>query len=160
MAAQWDALYRLARLLAGADTTADDVLQAALLRAVRSHRAVLAADAPVAYLRRIVTTTAVDEAARAARRRREQRADGTDHAHDPTLDVDSRGELWPLVAALPPRQRAVVVLRFYEDLSEREIAAVLGCRPGTVKSQGAAAMAKLRQALAAAPVGKGESRDR
>ncbi|MDO9495007.1 MAG: sigma-70 family RNA polymerase sigma factor, partial [Nocardioides sp.] len=57
------------------------------------------------------------------------------------------------VAALPPRQRAVIVLRYYEDLSERQIADTLGCRPGTVKSQAAAALSTLRVRLGeAAPL--------
>jgi DNA-directed RNA polymerase specialized sigma24 family protein len=52
--------------------------------------------------------------------------------------------LWDAITTLPPRQRAVIVLRYYEDLSEAEIADVLGCRPGTVKSQASAALARLR----------------
>ncbi|MGC4109528.1 MAG: sigma-70 family RNA polymerase sigma factor [Nocardioides sp.] len=53
-------------------------------------------------------------------------------------------DLWDAVRALPPRQRAVVVLRYYEGLSEAEIAETLGCRPGTVKSQASAALGHLR----------------
>ncbi|MBF4764655.1 hypothetical protein ISU07_16105 [Nocardioides islandensis] len=60
----------------------------------------------------------------------------------------------PLVCALPDRQRAVIVLRHYEDLSEAQIADVLGCAPGTVKSQASAGMAALRRALAATGVGE------
>jgi RNA polymerase sigma factor (sigma-70 family) len=63
-----------------------------------------------------------------------------------------RALLWPLVCALPARQRAVIVLRYYEDLSEADIATTLGCAPGTVKSQSAAAMRSLRRALAAAGI--------
>ena len=51
------------------------------------------------------------------------------------------------LATLPPRQRAVLVLRYYEDLSEQQIADALGCRPGTVKSQASAALAALRDRL-------------
>ena len=50
-------------------------------------------------------------------------------------------QLWPLICALPPRQRAVIVLRYYEDLSEHQIADVLGCSTGSVKSQAHDAMA-------------------
>jgi DNA-directed RNA polymerase specialized sigma24 family protein len=62
--------------------------------------------------------------------------------------------LWPLVCALPHRQRAVIVLRFYEDMSEAQIADTLGCAPGTVKSQTSAAKAALRRALVAAGAGE------
>jgi DNA-directed RNA polymerase specialized sigma24 family protein len=79
------------------------------------------------------------------------------HAID--VGVLDRSLLWPLVCALPVRQRAVIVLRYYEDLTEAQIADVLGCAPGTVKSQTSAAMKALRRALAAAGVGEvlGES---
>jgi RNA polymerase sigma factor (sigma-70 family) len=58
--------------------------------------------------------------------------------------TDDRDEVWRAVCSLPPRQRAVVVLRYYEDLSETEIAEVLGCSRGTVKSTASNALAKLR----------------
>jgi RNA polymerase sigma factor (sigma-70 family) len=74
-----------------------------------------------------------------------------DAAERPVLD---RALLWPLVCALPDRQRAVIVLRYYEDLSEAQIADLLGCAPGTVKSQAHAGMAALRPALAATGVGE------
>jgi RNA polymerase sigma factor (sigma-70 family) len=56
-------------------------------------------------------------------------------------------EMWTAISTLPPRQRAVLVLRYYEDLSEQQIADALGCRPGTVKSQASAALASLRNRL-------------
>ena len=74
-----------------------------------------------------------------------------DSAEMPVLD---RSLLWPLVCALPDRQRAVIVLRYYEDLTEAQIADVLGCAPGTVKSQSSAAIGALRRALAASGVGE------
>ena len=68
-----------------------------------------------------------------------------------------RDEVWVAVRALPPRQRAVVVLRYYEDLSEQQIAEVLRCRPGTVKSQASAALATLRARLGeVAPTHEGD----
>ena len=68
--------------------------------------------------------------------------------------VADRSSLWDAVAALPPRQRAVIVLRYYEDLSEAQIAEALGCAAGTVKSQASSGIAALRRAAAAAGVGE------
>ena len=56
-------------------------------------------------------------------------------------------QLWDLLKTLPQRQRAVIVLRYYEDMSEEQIATTLGCAPGTVKSQASKALAKLRAAM-------------
>lgn len=85
---------------------------------------------------------------RAGGRRRELlSADPGRHVEASTgfeTDLVESDELWSRVQQLPARQRAVVVLRYYEDLSEREIADVLGVAPGTVKSLASAAMAKLR----------------
>ena len=80
-----------------------------------------------------------------------------DVAGDPIeLPVLDRSLLWPLVCALPARQRAVIVLRYYEDLSEAQIADALGCAPGTVKSQASAAIGALKRALAASGVAEME----
>jgi len=64
-------------------------------------------------------------------------------------DLIASGPLWPMICALPVRQRAVIVLRYYEDLSEQEIADVLGCSTGSVKSQAHDALASLRRSVAA-----------
>ena len=66
--------------------------------------------------------------------------------------------MWRALAVLPPRQRAVLVLRYYEGLSEAEIAATLGCARGTVKSQAAKGLGRLRRELAGADRA-GEGRD-
>lgn len=62
-------------------------------------------------------------------------------------DPEAGEELWQAISGLAPRQRAVLVLRYYEDLSEQQIADALGCRPGTVKSQASAALATLRSRM-------------
>jgi RNA polymerase sigma factor (sigma-70 family) len=65
-------------------------------------------------------------------------------AHDPHAAVDARDELWRSLGRLPKRQRLVLVLRYFEDLTEAEAADVMGCSIGTVKSQTAKALTKLR----------------
>ena len=67
--------------------------------------------------------------------------------HAPVGGPEERMALWPHVKSLPPRQRAVIVLRYYEDLSEQEIADVLGCSRGNVKSTAHHALKALRAAL-------------
>jgi RNA polymerase sigma factor (sigma-70 family) len=107
-----------------------------------------------AYVRRMLATTVVSSRRRAWVGEQpwgDLPEVGEESAELPVLD---RSLLWPLVCALPARQRAVVVLRYYEDLSEAQIAEVLGCAPGTVKSQASAAIAALRRAVAAAGIGE------
>jgi RNA polymerase sigma factor (sigma-70 family) len=77
--------------------------------------------------------------------RRERYVDAEpDPSPSPEPSLADRDAVWRAVSALPPRQRAVVVLRYYEDLTEAEIAEVLGCSRGTVKSQASDALARLR----------------
>ncbi len=72
---------------------------------------------------------------------------------DATRTSDVRDELWRALARLPTRMRAVLVLRYWEDLSEAEAARVLGCSAGTVKSQASRGLSRLRIELGAAPSG-------
>ena len=151
VAARSTALYRLAYLLVGSASGADDLLQTSLEKAYVHWSRITAMEHTEAYVRRIIANTYV-----ASRRRAWVREEPRDHLPEvstpgegATLD---RALLWPLVCALPARQRAVIVLRYYEDLSEADIATTLGCTPGTVKSQSSAARKSLRRALAAAGV--------
>jgi RNA polymerase sigma-70 factor (sigma-E family) len=153
VAARWTALYRLAYLLTASPSAADDLLQTTLEKAYMRWARIGGMEHAEAYVRRMIANTYLS-----GRRRawvREEPRDGLPEtaspAESPVLD---RALLWPLVCALPARQRAVIVLRYYEDLSEAEIAAALGCAPGTVKSQASAAMKALRRALAAAGIGE------
>ena len=115
---------------------------------------------PEAYVRRMLTNALVSSRRRAAWLH-EVPSDAMPEAVEDAIEVGviDRSLLWPLISALPARQRAVIVLRYYEDLTEAQIADVLGCAPGTVKSQTSAAMKALRRALATAGVGEvfGES---
>lgn len=125
--------------------TAEDVVQTAFAKAYAAWWRVGRADDPAAYTRRIVVNDALAHLRRPARRHESPRADVPDRPSGPA--ATSPGDLWSLLEELPPRRRAIVVLRYYEGLSEREIADVLGCRPGTVKSQASAALRTLRERL-------------
>jgi len=69
------------------------------------------------------------------------------HQNDPTSNVGEHEAMWAGIGELPPRQRAVIVLRYYEDLPDREIARLLGCTQATVRSQAKRGLAKLREAI-------------
>ena len=140
------ALLRTAVLLAGGDRgNAEDLLQGVLERMyVRWDRI---DGPPEAYARRALTHAAVNRW-RTRRRRPELPLLGDDPGGpapgDRAAEVDLRDALVRALLTLPPRQRAVLVLRFLDDLPEEEVARALGCSVGTVKSQCAKALAKLR----------------
>ncbi|PWI10378.1 SigE family RNA polymerase sigma factor [Streptomyces sp. NWU339] len=143
--ARWSHLVRTAYLLTGDVHHAEDLTQTALAKAYRSWRRVSRSDRPEAYVRRILVNCNSDR----FRKRRVTEAltavppevAGRDEA---VSWADERSALLAALAGLPPKQRAVVVMRYWEDLSEAEVAEVLGCSPGTVKSQASKALAKLR----------------
>jgi RNA polymerase sigma factor (sigma-70 family) len=111
-------------------------------------------------VRKVLVNAAIDRR-RALKRRAEQRLEACDHdpaVDDRTGEVANRDLLARSLALLPPRQRAVLVLRYWGDLSEAEIAATLGCTAGTVKSQASRGLARLRE-LAGVPAA-GQSGDR
>jgi RNA polymerase sigma-70 factor (sigma-E family) len=159
VAARWPSLYRLAYLLAASPTAAEDLLQTTLEKAYMNWSRIGRMEYAEAYVRRMLANAMVSSRRRAwiGERPTEELPEETgDSAEDPVLN---RSLFWPLVCALPARQRAVIVLRYYEDLTEAQIADVLGCAPGTVKSQSSAAIGALRRALAASGIGEamGES---
>ena len=136
-------LLRAAYLLAGDRAGAEDLVQNALLRTYLAWDKVTAADDPLAYTQRILYTTS----SRMRRRRRVNEDLGTPPdslATTPSYSVEERDELSRALVALPQRQRAVIVLRYYEDLSVERVAEILGCSVGTVKSQTSKALSKLR----------------
>jgi RNA polymerase sigma-70 factor (sigma-E family) len=142
------ALLRTSYLLVGGDwALAEDLLQAALLKTYLNWARIRDKEAVEAYVRATLATTATSWW---RRRWHGERAtaelpetSGPDHA----AGIDDRDALWRMVRRLPPRQRAVLVLRFYEDYSEAETARTLGLSPGTVKSHTSRALASLRVAL-------------
>ena len=145
-------LVRTAVLLcAGDEAHGEDLVQTTLTRLYLSWSRVRRADSPLAYARRSLTHAFIDETRRAHRRRETSVADvPSTLAHEPA-DAGADHELRDLVlaalASLGPRQRAVVVLRHWHDLDTAETARILGCTPGTVKSQNARALAHLRDVL-------------
>ncbi|WP_026876870.1 SigE family RNA polymerase sigma factor [Jiangella gansuensis] len=144
----WPSLYRSAYLLAGNHADAEDVAQQTLLKVYRSWSQVVRSDSPDAYVRRMLTNTFLS--ARRPRKRRLELLTDTPPEHGAVRapqGPEDRMMLWPHVRSLPPRQRAVIVLRYYEDLSEQEIADVLGCSRGNVKSTAHRALKALRAAL-------------
>jgi RNA polymerase sigma-70 factor (sigma-E family) len=145
MLGRWPAMVRLAYGLTGDQGHAEDVAQAAFARAYAAWPRVRRAGDPDAYVRRIV----VNENRNRFRRRRvpEQITDRLPElGGDPgTGPADDRLALLAALRALGPRQRAVVVLRYWAGLSETEAAAMLGCSVGTVKSQASRALAALRK---------------
>lgn len=137
-------LLRTAYLLTGDWATAEDLLQTALVKTWFQWDRVRDKDAAEAYVRQVMTRTF------ATWWRRKWRGEvATDvlperPGYDHYADVDQRHALRRALAELPPRQRAIVVLRFYEDLPEAEVASLLGCSVGTVKSTASRALVRLR----------------
>jgi RNA polymerase sigma-70 factor (sigma-E family) len=146
VAGRLPALLRYATLVAGNRHDASDLVQSALEKTGVRWRTVSANGSPEAYVRRAILNAHVS---RWRRRRREVLVQDTPEVPWSTPAAAwEHGELWAGLQKLPPRQRAVIVLRYYEDLSEREIAQALGIAPGTVKSQAARALDALRSTLA------------
>lgn len=142
----WERLLRLAVLLTDDHGRAEDLVQNAMMRVHRHWHRVQRANQPEAYARRIL----VNQFYSMWRRRlpelpREAVPDTV--AADEFGAVDLREYLWPAVTALPPRMRAVLVLRYYEDLTERETAEILGCSVGAVKSHASRALRRMRAGL-------------
>jgi len=147
--ANGDALLRYARLLVPDNAEAEDLLQTALLRLARHWPRDLSA--PTAYLRAALVNLARDRARRRhlvpvpAEPDAGATADGSDHAEA----IAARARLDAILGTLPIRQRITVVLRVIEGLSEAETAEVMGCAAGTVKSNLARGLEKVRAAIQA-----------
>jgi RNA polymerase sigma-70 factor (sigma-E family) len=152
-----DALLRTAYLISWDPAEAEDLVQECLLAVARRWPRVRRMEHPHAYARRVLINLALDGADRRSRRRHELGADDPG-AVDQVADagsarelqsVDARSELLQALGTLAPRQRAVLVLRYFEDLSEAQVAAALGCSVGTVKSTASRALARLQAAMSA-----------
>ena len=145
LAERADHLLRTAVLLSGSREAGEDLLQTAVERLLRRWRR-FDGD-PEAYLRRTLCNLATDGHRRAGRWRQKERLlrTGVGQTPDATGEVDLRDALVRLLLQLPVGQRAVLVLRYWEQLSYAETAEILGCPEGSVKSAGSRGLARLRE---------------
>jgi RNA polymerase sigma-70 factor (sigma-E family) len=150
--ARGQALLRFAHVLCGNAHLAEDLVQEVLARVHRTWARIEKLEAPEAYVRRAVVREFLS-----GRRRRASReamfAEVPDRptGQDTAQQLAERDEIWTLLAGLPRAQRAVLVLRFYDDLTDDEIADMLGCAPSTVRAHASRALARLRTAVAHRP---------
>lgn len=159
------ALLRSAVLLTGDRVDAEELVQDTLVRLYPNWDRVAAADVPLAYARRSLTNNFLN-----GKRRRSSHdvlfADPPETGYEPDFGdrVSDRDLVRNLLDGLPPKQRAVLVLRYFEDLNDLEIASVVGCRRGTVRSIISRSLSQLRAqterraAGAEAPQTNGQSR--
>jgi len=150
-AARMSALLRYALMLTGDAHLAQDLVQETLVRAHLHWRRVSRADRPELYVKRIAVNLYLGWRRGAWSRRTvlvELPEEGRDHGPDLAERAVDREHAWLLLARLRARHRAVLVLRYYEELTDQEIAEVLGCRVGTVRGYASRALAILRTELA------------
>jgi RNA polymerase sigma-70 factor (sigma-E family) len=152
MTAALPGLLRYGRMLTGNAAAAEELVQDALVRTYQRWDRLVSRDDPYAYVRRTMVNAHISGWRRwGARIHLGNVAERS--AADPGLVRIEDDELRQALDRLPPRQRAVLVLRYFDDLSEADAARALGCSVGTVKSQSSRAIATLRQAVANQPVG-------
>jgi RNA polymerase sigma-70 factor (sigma-E family) len=147
-AARSPALIRLAYVLTADKHAAEDLLQNALIKAA-AHWGRIHTD-PESYVRRIMYREQVNWWRHRRRWRETAVAEVPEPPSQPESGPEARIALEEALRALPARKRAVLVLRYLEDLPEAQVAGILGCSVGTVRSQAYKALAQLRTVLAAA----------
>jgi len=144
-----DALFRTGYLMTGDAGDAEDLVQETFIRVARRWHRVESMDHPAAYARRILINLVLDGAERRSRQRAEleppgSRGEPADESATRALrGIEDLAEFRWALAELPPRQRAVLVLRYWVDLPVAEVAGILGCSAGTVKSTASRAAARL-----------------
>ncbi len=145
------ALLRLAYVLCGQREAAEDLTQTALVQAFRHWGRVAGADHPDAYVRRILVNEYLQQRRRRERQLRHvmsfRRDAGPESEPDPAESTSARDAFRVSVARLPPRARAVIVLRYYLDLDDTTIATMLGISTSTVRSTAARALADLKEGM-------------
>ena len=159
VASRRTALLRAAYAMTGDQHQAEDLLQTALVKTMVAWPRIREPHAADAYVRRVMSNQTVSW----SRQRWRSQEQPTDRLPEPrrapaaevnpldsALSSDQRAQLWNIVQTLPAKQRAAVVLRYYEDMGEADVARVLGCSVGTVKSNASRGIAALRERLAGA----------
>ena len=149
-AAHADSLIRAAYLMVGDRGDAEDIVQECMLRLARKWPRVRKMDNPGAYARKVMVNLVLDGRHKRARRTLELATTAPETAwisDQPAASLDARADLIWALGRLSPRHRAVVVLRYFCDLGEAEVATILGCSVGTVKSSASRALTQLRLAL-------------
>ncbi|ACU98751.1 SigE family RNA polymerase sigma factor [Saccharomonospora viridis] len=151
--AKRDSVRRTAYLLCGDWHRADDLAQTAFVALHRKWRKIRDRGAVDAYVRKTLVRAAIDESRRPWRRERhtdevpETAVPGTGGGDSLAEAVSTRADLLAGLARVPPKQRAVLVLRYFEGLDVASVARVLGCSEGNVKSQTSRGLANLRAVL-------------
>ena len=143
--ASWASLHRTAYLMLGDRAEAEDLVQTTLAKTYASWSKVRDVQAAPAYARAVLVNTAASWFRKKSWRNERPTATLPEERHE--TDPSDRPALFTALAQLPPRQRAVIVLRYYDDLSVSQTAEALGCSSGTVKSQTFDALSRLRGLL-------------
>jgi len=139
-------LIRVAYLLCGEQHAAEDLLQTALAKTAAKWKQLRAAD-PEPYVRKVMYREQVSRWRKGWHREVPVQAPPEQASSDPSATSDLRLAMQQALLRLPPRQRLVIVLRYYEDLTETQVAEALGCSVGTVRSRTGRAIDKLRAAM-------------
>jgi len=147
VAGSGDILLRTAYLMVGDLHEAEDLVQETLFKVAARWPRVGRMDNPAAYTRRILVNLALRGSPKRSRNRAELKATPPAETAADATRLDIHDELFDALAALPPRQRAALVLRYFLDLPEAEVAAALGCSLGTVKSSTSRGLKRLEETL-------------
>lgn len=140
-------LLRLAYMLSGSREQAEDLVQNALVKAYRSWDTVESTNRPIAYVRTIVVREHVSWWRRLSNHEIPGVIPDNIVGDSPDAEITEIDAMWRLLATLPRRQRTVLALRYYEDLPDADIAQLLGCSAGTVRSNASRGLATLRKSV-------------
>ena len=153
VASHVDDLLRTAYLIVWDEGEAEDLVQECLLKLARRWDRIATMEQPYAYARRVLVNLAVRESPKRSRRRAELSEALIERGAEPDTGevVGIRDELWAALRQLTPRERAVLVLRYFHDLSETQVAEMLGLPIGTVSSTASRSLAQLRELIGAEP---------